>query len=244
MIDLTGVVAQAIEQWGAQRARLGRRAWPRVWRHEPFAVLDLDRVERSGGDEALLAVGGDPHLAAGQEARAHADARGAQREGGGEAAPVGDPAGSDDRDLAGDVDDLRDEHHRGHQATVTAGLPALGDKHVRSGPDRLLGLVDVHHLLDPQDAGVVGARDQVDGHGEVKRDRGGPEGERGGERLLVQRAHRVVDRERTLGQIAQPSPLSTQRRERTRGRAEAAQPARLAHRGGQVDLVPRPERGQ
>ena len=50
---------------------------------------------------------------------------------GGQAAPVEQAAGGDDRHLLADgVDDLRDEGHRRDRAGVAAGLGALGDDEV------------------------------------------------------------------------------------------------------------------
>jgi hypothetical protein len=53
---------------------------------------------------------------------------------------------------------------------VAAGLAALCDDDVGAGGQGLLGLPAVHHLLDAEDAGVVGAGDQVGGHAEMERD--------------------------------------------------------------------------
>ena len=99
----------------------------------------------------------------------------------------------------------------------------------------------VDHLLEPHDPGIMRPRDQVGGHRKVKRHHGGAERERSRERLLVQRPCGVVDREGPVRQPAQPRPLLTQLPDRAYRGADAAQRARLAHRGG--DLLPRPERG-
>jgi hypothetical protein len=71
--------------------------------------------------------------------------------------------------------------------------------HVDPAPDRLPGLLDVHHLLDPADSGVVRAGDQLAGIAEVEGDRGRPRRQRGGERLLLERPGHVIDRERAVG---------------------------------------------
>ena len=56
-------------------------------------VDDLDGVGRVGLEDALLPVVGDPELGRRQEPRAHADALGAERQRGRQAAAVGDAAG-------------------------------------------------------------------------------------------------------------------------------------------------------
>ena len=61
--------------------------------------------------------------------------------------------------------------------------------------------------------------------------------------VLVERPDRVVDRERPVGPLAQPAPLGLELRQRADRGAERAEPARLADRHGQLDLVPWPERG-
>jgi hypothetical protein len=103
-------------------------------------------------------------------------------------------------------------------------------------------LAAVHHLLDPEDAGVVRARDEVVRHTEVERDRRGAEAERGRERVLVEGADRVVYRERTLGQLAQALPLGQQLGTPPQGGADAAQGARLRDRGRELHLLPGSER--
>ena len=68
-------------------------------------------------DQRLLVAVDRAGLGRGDEARADPDAVGAERERGGEAAPVEEPAGGDDgHPLADGVDDLRDERHRRHGA--------------------------------------------------------------------------------------------------------------------------------
>ena len=87
------------------------------------------------------------------------------------------------------------------------GLSALRDEDVGTGVQRLLRLVAVHDLLDPGDSGVVGSLDEVRADQLVEADHVGPEGQRGVEGLLVERADRMVDRERAVGEPAQPGPL-------------------------------------
>jgi hypothetical protein len=76
----------------------------------------------------------------------------------------------------------------------------------------------------------------------VTRDRGRVCLQRGRERVLVERPHRVVDRERPVGPVAQSGPLVAQLGHAPQRRAEAAQPAGVAHGGRQIDLVPWSER--
>ena len=156
---------ERVRERRAQHARLGRRAARPVGRGQhPVGVGHLHRVDRIGGEDPLLPARRDRHLAAGQEARAHHDAGGAERERGGQPAAVGDPAGGDHRDVPRQVDQLRDEHHRRDEAAVAAGLAALGDEDVGAGGEGLLGLGAVDNLLHPADAGVVCAGDQVGAH--------------------------------------------------------------------------------
>jgi hypothetical protein len=184
----------------------------------------------------------DRHLGGGQETGAEAGPLGPEGQCRGEPPAVGDAACGDHGYLPGDVDDLRDQHHRRDEPAVPAGLASLGDNHVRARLYRLHRLPHVHDLLKPQDPGVVCLGDQVTGHRQVERHDRRPELHRGRERLLNQGARRVVDRERPARQPAQPRPLVTQLPHRPQRRPHAAQRPRLAHRRGQLDLFPRPER--
>ena len=167
------LVAQALDQRRRHaRGATGRPGAKR--RQDAVAVLDLDGVERVGGDDARLPRLVDRHLRAGEEARAEARTLGAEHQRGREPATVGDAAGRDDGDVAGDVGHLGDEHHGGHEAAVAAGLTALGDEHVRARVQRLLCLRHGHDLLDREDAGVVRPGDQVRRDGEVEGDRARP----------------------------------------------------------------------
>ena len=68
----------------------------------------------------------DGALKACQQAGAHLNAAGPQREGRGRLPSVGNAAGGDDRDVHC-VDDLRHQRHGGHFPHMAAGLHALGD---------------------------------------------------------------------------------------------------------------------
>ena len=91
----------------------------------------------AGGEQRLLVAVDGARLGRGDEAGADPHAVGAERERGGEAAAVEEPAGGDDGDLVADrVDDLRHERHRRDRAGVPAGLGALGDDEVAPAGDR------------------------------------------------------------------------------------------------------------
>lgn len=138
-------------------------------RHDPLAVRHLDGVKRVGVDDALLPFAGDSHLGRGEKAGAQARTLGTERQRSGQPAAVGDAARRHHGYLPGDVDDLRDQHHRRDEAPVTAALTALGDDHIRSRRGGILRLVHVDHLLEPNDHGIMRPGDQVGGHREVKR---------------------------------------------------------------------------
>ena len=242
-VDLLWVVAELVDERGPQAAWCAGPVRSGIGRHDPLAVRHLDGIERVGVDDALLPFASDSHLGRSEKAGAQARTLGTERQRGGQPAAVGDAARRHHGYLPGDVDDLRDQHDRRDEAPVTAALTALGDDHIRSRRGSLLRLVHIDHLLEPHDPGIMRPRDQVGGHREVKRHHRGPERKRCCERLLVQRACGVVDRERPVCQPAQPRPLLTQLPDRAHRGADTAQRARLAHRGGEFDLLPRPERG-
>ena len=95
------VLAQLLDQRRGQRARLDPAPGPRVGRHHALAVDDLDGVRRVGLDDAALPLLGDAELGRGQEPRAHAHALRAEHQRRGQPAPVGDAAGRDHGDVAG-----------------------------------------------------------------------------------------------------------------------------------------------
>ena len=91
---------------------------------------------------------------------------------------------------------------RADEAAVPSGLAALRDDHVDLPADGQRGLVDVHHLLDPADPGLVRPGHEIAGVAQVEGDGGRPRGEGGREGVLVERADLVVDRERTVRPLA------------------------------------------
>jgi hypothetical protein len=103
-------------------------------------------------------------------------------------------------------------------------------------------LCRAHDLLDPEDAGVVRSRDQVCGHGQVERDRVRARFQSRGERIVIERPRRVVDRERAVGELAQARPPGLQLIAAAHRRADAAEPAGPTDRHRELDLLPRTER--
>ena len=214
---------------------------PRVRRHHALAVGDLDGVERVGLDDAALPLVGDAELGRGQEARAHAHALRAERERRGQPAAVGDPAGRDHGDVAGHVDHLRDEHHRRHPAAVTARLAALGDDDVGAGGDRLLGLAAVDDLLDPagcrrRGRGRSGPRVRPCGR------RSRPERPRAWRRTRSSNG-RLVWLIANGGRSARAAAATAPQLGHVRRPVPRLPSAPLRQRRGEVDLLPRPERG-
>jgi hypothetical protein len=103
----------------------------------------VGRVGGAGLEQRLAVYAVRVGLFGGQEAGAQHGARGPERQRGGDAAAVGDPAGRDHRHIADRVHDGGDEHHRGHlPAHVAPGLPALGDDYVDAGVDGSLCFLD------------------------------------------------------------------------------------------------------
>ena len=86
----------------------------------------------------------------------------APRERRGEACASGDTARGQHRDVAGEGDRLGDQT-RVEPIRRAPGLAALRDDHVGPCGQRVLGLVPVHHLLHPEDPGVVRPGDEVGG---------------------------------------------------------------------------------
>ena len=132
-----------------------------------------------------------------------------------DAAPVGDPAGGDDRHLAGDVDDRRHEHHRRDPPSVPASLGPWATS--TSAPTSIAATAaptspTVCNQRIPR-SWAAAIRSAGDTH--VERDRRRGEVERGLERLRVERPSGVVDRKGSIGQLAQSLPLLAQLRRPT-----------------------------
>jgi hypothetical protein len=70
--------------------------------------------------------------------------------------------------------------------------------------------VPVHHLLHPEDPGVVRPGDEVGGDADVEGDHLRAGGQRGRERGFVEGAVLVVHRERAVREAPQASPLFAQ----------------------------------
>ena len=127
--------------------------------------------------------------------------------------------------------------HRADEAAVPAGFAALGDQHVGAAVEGPAGLVDVHHLLHPQAAGLVRPLDELAGIAHVVGDHRRTGGEGGLERVGVEGPRLMVDGERPIGQVAQLGPLPLQIGERPGRRAKTAQPAGTADGRGELDLA-------
>ena len=157
---------------------------------------------------------------------------------------VRDAAGRDHRCLAGDV------NHRGHQdhgrdpASVSSGLLPLRDENVGPRLKSNLGRVDVPDRLDPQDPPLVRLLDQVGWDAHVEGDSHRLQVERLVEGRPIKWPPGVVHSERPLSLVSKQPPLLLQLGDAAHRRADAAQPAGIAHRGGQPHLVPRPKGSQ
>jgi hypothetical protein len=98
----------------------------------------------------------DARLGGKQEAHADPGAVGAEREDGGEAAPVPHASRRDHRDRRDRVDDRRYERQRCDMpAHATARLPALGEDHIDAGRGRMARLFGAAHRVEMQRAGGV-----------------------------------------------------------------------------------------
>ena len=165
-------------------------------------------------------------------------------EGRGDTASVRDPAGGDDGYPAGEIDDHGDQHEGRDRSGVSARLAALGDQYIRSGGQGRVGRGRVADRLHPQDSVVVCPRDQVGRYSHVERDHPRGDVEGCGERIVVERSTRVVDRERSIRQLAQQAPLGPEFVGGAQGCAEAAQGTGVGDRSREFQLCPRSERGQ
>ena len=104
----------------------------------------------------------DGALPACQQAGAHLDAAGTQREGRGRLPSVGNAAGGDDGDVHR-VDDLRHQRHGGHLPHMAAGLHALGDDGVSSLIHQPLGKDGGRHHGQHLDPGILPRGDVLAG---------------------------------------------------------------------------------
>lgn len=127
-------------------------------------------VTVAGGDDELLVALGGAGLDGSDEAGADPDGLGAPHERSGEAAAVGDTAGSDDVDgLAGQrrgaalalVDDGGDEDRGGDRAGVATALTALGADDVDALRESLVDVLGVADHVHHEDAGLVQLLDRV-----------------------------------------------------------------------------------
>jgi len=110
-----------------------------------------DRARVAGLDQLLLEVVVGVALDGRDEARAHLDAVGAKRHGGGDSAAVGNSARSRDGDVDG-VCHLRHERdgRRLVHPVVAAGLVALAHDRVEAGVPRLLRALDRRDDVDDE----------------------------------------------------------------------------------------------
>ena len=119
-------------------------------------------------EQRVLVAGRGARLGGRDEAGADPHAVGAERERGGEAAAVEDPAGRDDRHpVAHRVDDLGDERQRRDLAGVTTGLGALRDDDVATGLDRGDRVADLPAHRQHEHRVLVAERDHVARHAEA-----------------------------------------------------------------------------
>ena len=176
-------------------------------------------------------------LGRGDEAGAHPDAVGAQRERGGQAAAVDDPPGRHHGDaLAHRVDDLRDQGEGRDLAGVPARLGALGDDDVAARLHRGDGVAHLAAHAHDEDVAAVAEVDDVARHAEAGDehraapvddvvDLGGHVARRGGEE---------VDAEGLRGELAHLGDLVADLVGAHGRRAHAPEPACLAHRGDEA----------
>jgi hypothetical protein len=88
----------------------------------------------------------------------------------------------------------------------------------------------------------VGLDDPIGGNAHVERDRRRTLLKNRREHLVVKGSPGVVDRERPIGQVAQARPLGAQLVRRAHRRTDTPEASGVADGGGQVDLLPGPER--
>ena len=146
--------------------------------HDPARLAGVgpgdDRAVLGQAEQGVLVAGDGAGLGRGDEAGADPHAVGAERERGGQAPPVEDAAGRDDRHLVADrVDDLGDERHGRDLAGVAAGLGALGDDDVAAGLDRRDGVAHLAAHVDDEHVAAVAEVDDVAGHAEPGDEHGG-----------------------------------------------------------------------
>jgi hypothetical protein len=135
----------------------------------PVAGL-VEAVEHDGAGlgrvhHELLVVLVDGRLRRCQESCAHLNPFGAKRERGGHRTPVGDPAGSDHRDVYAGTH-KRDQDHRGDIARrfEPAALTPFGNDPVDARGHGLQGRTQRGHHVEDRDAGFVQGRGE---HGRI-----------------------------------------------------------------------------
>ena len=157
-------------------------------------------------EQRVLVAGDGARLGGGDEAGADPDAVGAERQSGGQAAPVEDAAGGDDRHaLADRVDDLGHERHR---RDVPVWPPAsVPWATTRSQPASTAAMAwrTLPHMLTTSTLLLVAQVDDVAGHAEPgDEDAGARRGDDVARLSLDPVGHRgeQVDAERLVGELA------------------------------------------
>ena len=202
----------------------------------PAAAACDDGVGVLGGDHALFVRVGDGALVHREEAGARLHALGAQREGGGHAAPVGDAACGDHGDGHG-VAYCGDERHRGQLADMAAGLGALGHHGVGSEALHARGQRAGGHHGHHLDAGVLPQLHVVRGRTRARRDDVNTQLRQKLGRLARVRIHEHdVRADGLVGNRAGDAHLLLDPVERRAAACDDAEAAGLAHRAGQARI--------
>ncbi len=121
----------------------------------------LDRCITVRRCDCLLKSQRRSRFGTGDQARADQHAFGAENQGCGEPAPVGDAARRDEdragRSLGEKVGDFGNERKSGTVSTMAACLAALRDNHIRTGVNGLAGVGHRLHLADHRHSGFLDA---------------------------------------------------------------------------------------
>ena len=126
----------------------------------------------------------------GQKTRADPSTRSAQRQCGGQPAPICNATRSNDRSVANNIND---DSHKGHcrhgAAHVTARLPSLCHDNINAVVDRFAGLVRVTDRMHHNGTRVFGLADQMSGVIPKKRNYGHTHVKTGIQTFLLRELH-------------------------------------------------------
>ena len=163
-----------------------------------------------------------------------------ENERGRQPASVGDASRREHRQRRDGCGDLRHEGERSDRGAEPARLAALRDDHVHAALGCRVRLLHRVHLLDEDRTDGVRSVHEVARIAEREGHHRGLTGERGRVRVVGERPRREVDRERTVGELADAFDEARDLVGAMQRRPDRAEPARLRYSRGQPAFVQGP----